>query len=156
MSLDDIIKQNKGSKGRGGGGGGRRGRGAGVPPRRGARGASRAGGGVMRGRNRGGIARASAPYTRVSFYHINSSFLPQFTSRCCSQFISKDFVVLPEKFPVRGRFDLGTKNTDPTSPQMFIDLLFQRFIFKHPNLAFKNIKLISYISPFFSRPISCQ
>ncbi|XP_043274272.1 THO complex subunit 4 [Venturia canescens] len=64
MSLDDIIKQNKGSKGRGGGGGGRRGRGAGVSPRRGTRGSSRAGGGVMRGRNRGGIARASAPYTR--------------------------------------------------------------------------------------------
>ena len=70
MSLDDIIKQNKGGKGgRGGGGGGsgRRGRGAGVSPRRGARGSPRAGGGVMRGRNRGGISRSSAPYTRVSF-----------------------------------------------------------------------------------------
>lgn len=64
MSLDDIIKQNKGGRTRGTA---RRGRGtAGTSPRRGARGASRAGGGVMRGRNRGGITRASASYTRVS------------------------------------------------------------------------------------------
>ncbi|KAK0170684.1 hypothetical protein PV328_008506 [Microctonus aethiopoides] len=62
MSLDDIIKQNKGGRTRGTG---RRGRGvAGTSPRRGARGAQRTGGGVMRGRNRGGIARASASYTR--------------------------------------------------------------------------------------------
>lgn len=67
MSLDDIIKQTKGSRARGGGGGGggRRGRGAGSSPRRGARRVQRAGGGVMRGRNRGGIARSSLPYTRV-------------------------------------------------------------------------------------------
>ncbi|TGZ46459.1 THO complex subunit 4 [Temnothorax longispinosus] len=50
MSLDDIIKQTKGSRARGGGGGGgggggRRGRGAGSSPRRGARRAQRAGGG---------------------------------------------------------------------------------------------------------------
>ena len=69
MSLDDIIKQNKGGRTRGGGG--RRGRGpAGVgggggSPRRGARG-QRAGGGVMRGRSRGGISRNTLPYARVS------------------------------------------------------------------------------------------
>ncbi|XP_063973398.1 THO complex subunit 4 isoform X2 [Diachasmimorpha longicaudata] len=64
MSLDDIIKQNKGGRTRGTTGG-RRGRGnaTGASPRRGARG-QRVGGGVMRGRNRGGIARSSAPYTR--------------------------------------------------------------------------------------------
>lgn len=62
MSLDDIIKQTKGSRARGGG---RRGRGAGNSPRRGARRSQRVGGGVMRGRNRGGIARSSLPYTRV-------------------------------------------------------------------------------------------
>ncbi|XP_015595835.1 THO complex subunit 4 [Cephus cinctus] len=61
MSLDDIIKQNKGNRTRGGP---RRGRGAGTSPRRGIRGATRAGGGVMRGRNRGGITRSSAAYTR--------------------------------------------------------------------------------------------
>ncbi|KMQ84724.1 tho complex subunit 4-like protein, partial [Lasius niger] len=61
MSLDDIIKQTKGSRARGGG---RRGRGAGNSPRRGARRSQRVGGGVMRGRNRGGIARSSLPYTR--------------------------------------------------------------------------------------------
>lgn len=66
MSLDDIIKQTKGSRARGGGGGsGRRGRGAGSSPRRGARRVQRTSGGVMRGRNRGGIARSSLPYTRV-------------------------------------------------------------------------------------------
>lgn len=68
MSLDDIIKQTKGARARGGGsggGGGRRGRGAGSSPRRGARRTQRAGGGVMRGRNRGGIARTTLPYTRV-------------------------------------------------------------------------------------------
>ncbi|KAG5311477.1 RNA and export factor-binding protein 2 [Trachymyrmex septentrionalis] len=65
MSLDDIIKQTKGSRARGGGGAsGRRGRGAGSSPRRGARRVQRASGGVMRGRNRGGIARSSLPYTR--------------------------------------------------------------------------------------------
>ncbi|XP_043483412.1 THO complex subunit 4 [Leptopilina heterotoma] len=64
MSLDDIIKQNKGGRSRGGVGG-RRGRGGtGGSPRRGARGAQRTGGGVMRGRNRGGIVRSSLPYTR--------------------------------------------------------------------------------------------
>ncbi|CAK9826249.1 Aly/REF export factor 2 [Anthophora retusa] len=62
MSLDDIIKQNKGTRPRGGGG--RRGRGAGNSPRRGARRTQRVGGGVMRGRNRGGITRNSLPYTR--------------------------------------------------------------------------------------------
>ena len=66
MSLDDIIKQNKGSRPRGGGN--RRGRGSaggvGVSPRRGARGGQKSGG-VMRGRNRGGIARSTLPYTRV-------------------------------------------------------------------------------------------
>ncbi|XP_016910348.3 THO complex subunit 4 [Apis cerana] len=61
MSLDDIIKQNKGSRPRGGTG--RRGRGAGNSPRRGARRTQRVGG-VMRGRNRGGITRNSLPYTR--------------------------------------------------------------------------------------------
>ncbi|XP_034952493.1 THO complex subunit 4 [Chelonus insularis] len=61
MSLDDIIKHNKGGRTRGTN---RRGRGTGgTLPRRGARGTQRRGG-VMRGRNRGGIARASAPYTR--------------------------------------------------------------------------------------------
>ncbi|KYM81132.1 RNA and export factor-binding protein 2 [Atta colombica] len=65
MSLDDIIKQTKGSRTRGGGASGRRGRGAGSSPRRGARRVQRiTGGGVMRGRNRGGIARSSLPYTR--------------------------------------------------------------------------------------------
>jgi len=63
MSLDDIIKQNKGSRTRGSSG--KRGRGAGTSPRRGARRTPRTGGGVMRGRNRGGIARSSLPYTRV-------------------------------------------------------------------------------------------
>lgn len=63
MSLDEIIKQTKGVRVRGGGG--RRGRGAGSSPRRGARRTQRPGGGVMRGRNRGGITRASLPYTRV-------------------------------------------------------------------------------------------
>ncbi|KZC07569.1 PREDICTED: THO complex subunit 4 [Dufourea novaeangliae] len=62
MSLDDIIKQNKGTRPRGGGG--RRGRGAGNSPRRGARRPQRVSGGVMRGRNRGGITRSSLPYTR--------------------------------------------------------------------------------------------
>lgn len=61
MSLDDIIKQNKGGRTRGAG---RRGRGTGSP-RRGVRGATRAGGGVMRGRSRGGIGRSAVPYTRV-------------------------------------------------------------------------------------------
>lgn len=65
MSLDDIIKQNKGSRPRGGTG--RRGRGAGNSPRRGARRTQRVGG-VMRGRNRGGITRNSLPYTRVRNY----------------------------------------------------------------------------------------
>jgi len=65
MSLDDIIKQTKGSRTRGGGG--RRGRGAGSSPRRGARRVQRTSGGVMRGRNRGGIARSSLPYTRVRY-----------------------------------------------------------------------------------------
>jgi hypothetical protein len=64
MSLDDIIKQTKGSRTRGNGA--RRGRGAGTAPRRGARRTPRTGGGIMRGRNRGGIARNSLPYTRVS------------------------------------------------------------------------------------------
>lgn len=68
MSLDDIIKQTKGSRTRGGGGGGgggsRRGRGAGSSPRRGARRVQRTSGGIMRGRNRGGIVRSSLPYTR--------------------------------------------------------------------------------------------
>lgn len=59
MSLDDIIKQNKGGRVRGGA---RRGRGTGSP-RRGARGTSRISG-VMRGRNRGGITRSTLPYTR--------------------------------------------------------------------------------------------
>ncbi|XP_012273222.1 THO complex subunit 4 isoform X1 [Orussus abietinus] len=58
MSLDDIIKQNKSTRTRGS----RRGRGG--PARRGVRGSPRPGGGVMRGRNRGGIARNSLPYTR--------------------------------------------------------------------------------------------
>lgn len=65
MSLDDIIKQNKGGRTRGGGA--RRGRGsagAGGSPRRGARGGQRTGGGVMRGRNRGGITRSTASYPR--------------------------------------------------------------------------------------------
>ncbi|XP_014606184.1 PREDICTED: THO complex subunit 4-like [Polistes canadensis] len=64
MSLDDIIKQNKGTRARGGGG--RRGRGVGGSPRRGARRTQRVGGGggVMRGRSRGGITRTSLPYTR--------------------------------------------------------------------------------------------
>lgn len=73
MSLDDIIKQTKGSRARGGN---RRGRGTGNSPRRGARRAQRVGGGVMRGRNRGGIARSSLPYTRVRkrYEHVSSSF----------------------------------------------------------------------------------
>lgn len=64
MSLDDIIKQNKGGRTRGAG---RRGRGTTTMPRRGGsvRGSPRAGGGVMRGRSRGGIGRSSVPYTRV-------------------------------------------------------------------------------------------
>lgn len=63
MSLDDIIKQNKGGKTRGAGT--RRGRGAvGLSPRKGGRGAQRSGGSVMRGRNRGGIARTSLGYIR--------------------------------------------------------------------------------------------
>ncbi|XP_053598904.1 THO complex subunit 4 [Microplitis demolitor] len=62
MSLDDIIKQNKGGRSRGAA---RRGRGStGNLQRRGPRGSPRAGGGVMRGRNRGGISRAAASYTR--------------------------------------------------------------------------------------------
>lgn len=69
MSLDDIIKQTKGSRVRGGGGG-RRGRGAGGSPRRGARRSQRTGTGVMRGRNRGGIARSTLPYTRVSKFQL--------------------------------------------------------------------------------------
>lgn len=72
MSLDDIIKQTKGSRVRGGGGG-RRGRGAGGSPRRGARRSQRPGSGVMRGRNRGGIARSTLPYTRVSKIRLNPS-----------------------------------------------------------------------------------
>lgn len=79
MSLDDIIKQTKGARVRGGGGG-RRGRGAGSSPRRGARRTQRTGGGVMRGRNRGGITRASLPYTRVRilpYYYI------PLVCRCC-------------------------------------------------------------------------
>lgn len=65
MSLDDIIKQTKGARMRGGGSG-RRGRGVGSSPRRGTRRTQRTSGGIMRGRNRGGITRASLPYTRVS------------------------------------------------------------------------------------------
>lgn len=73
MSLDDIIKQNKGTRPRGGSS--RRGRGgAGNSPRRGARRTQRVGGGVMRGRNRGGITRNSLPYTRVRNQIIYSSF----------------------------------------------------------------------------------
>lgn len=63
MSLDDIIKQTKGGRARGGI---RRVRGTGTSPRRGARRPQRVGSGIMRGRNRGGIARNSIPYTRVS------------------------------------------------------------------------------------------
>lgn len=70
MSLDDIIKQTRGNRTRGGGGG-RRGRGIGNSPRRGTRRTQRIGGGVMRGRNRGGITRNSLPYTRVSAYYIS-------------------------------------------------------------------------------------
>ncbi|XP_017891340.1 THO complex subunit 4 isoform X2 [Ceratina calcarata] len=62
MSLDDIIKQNKGTRPRGGGA--RRGRGAGNSPRRGARRTQRVSGGVMRGRSRGGITRSTLPYIR--------------------------------------------------------------------------------------------
>lgn len=69
MSLDDIIKSSKGKRGTGrrGGRGGNR---AGGQRRGGGsfRGTNRAstggGGGVMRGRSRGGIARQN--YTRVS------------------------------------------------------------------------------------------
>ncbi|XP_066596845.1 THO complex subunit 4 [Prorops nasuta] len=70
MSLDDIIKQNKGGRARGSA---RRGRGTAGSPRRGARRMQRVGGGgvggtggggVIRGRNRGGIVRSSIPYTR--------------------------------------------------------------------------------------------
>ncbi|XP_012273223.1 THO complex subunit 4 isoform X2 [Orussus abietinus] len=67
MSLDDIIKQNKSTRTRGS----RRGRGG--PARRGVRGSPRPGGGVMRGRNRGGIARNSLPYTRVGRGAIGST-----------------------------------------------------------------------------------
>ena len=59
MSLDEIIKQNKTSKSRSS----RRGAGR-APGRRGGgpspRGGRKPGGGVMRGRSRGGIARSSA------------------------------------------------------------------------------------------------
>ncbi|KAG8041342.1 hypothetical protein G9C98_002330 [Cotesia typhae] len=61
MSLDDIIKQNKGGRSRGAA---RRGRGSAGNLRQVPRGSPRAGGGVMRGRNRGGISRAAASYTR--------------------------------------------------------------------------------------------
>ena len=67
MSLDDIIKSGKGRRGTGGRrgrGGPRSGAGAAVASggqRRGSFRGQRAGGGIQRGRNRGGIAR---PYTR--------------------------------------------------------------------------------------------
>lgn len=76
MSLDDIIKQNKGNRQRSGGkrsGGGRTSSGS---PRRGPiRGGRKPGGGVMRGRSRGGIARNGSSFGRSLPSYKREAFL---------------------------------------------------------------------------------
>lgn len=116
MSLDDIIKQNKTSRTRTGGkrGGGAGGAGrkpAGGSPRRGpsSRGGTRKpGGGVMRGRSRGGITRSSGPsFGRSLPSYKREAFLGSSSSRRFGPGSSSDVTKL-----IVSNLDFGVTDSD--------------------------------------------